>query len=632
MSTQECKGVIGRVFSSLQESGKRASIDGAKSQVVSLLSSSTASEVLDGILPPLRHILCHKSNSKLLQAYFELVTSLIVEFSHLSKSGTDLCLMDEMLQEILKSSAAKNKVVRNRACELLCHIVALRSATQFKLADWEVRIYDCLFARTKDKIASVRSEALIGLSKFMDPSDTLCPCVARILWHAKHDASSDVRKKCLQLLPLSNETLDSIVSRVADNSVEVKVTAFKLLTENIHLKYLKCSELMNILKIANLEDNEGVKVAFQNLLKKWLTSLEGDTIFILQRMDLIGETEICSQTIQNLFKLSDLGTISKLWHDLTGVDTTELPQDGLLGSATFEPSSISVEFSFFWANLAKFLHSNQSSPQLRLECVVPDPLEFSEFLGKFQEYFLSQNAAYSQELRFVFENVLTLLEFIDYSNESGRERVIVALKTLITNREFHLSLIEPSLRHFTLICPDVNNRIMNLSTAIIAMNVSPPSPLRSSDTSIHTPDNDTSALPFHTQEGDTLDKNFRFLRITISLMQQVKVSYCLFVCLFVYSCLDPAARFTPLVPGPMCPPPKSPQWRLRAQRIGAQRVGAHFHDVTGDGAQRGPWFHNGGDGGSLLGPLECPSDSPLLHPRPLLVVWRPGAQGVKLFI
>ena len=541
MPTQECVDIIGRVFSSLQESGKRASVEGSKSEVVSLISSFTASEVLDGFLPPLRHIVCHKSNSRLLQAYFELVTSLIVEFSHLPKCGTELCLMDEVLQEILRLSAVKNKVVRNRTCELLCHIVALRSATQFRLGDWEERIYDCFLTRTRDKISSVRSEALIGLSKFMDPSDTLCPCVARILWHVRHDASSDVRKKCLQLLPLTNDTLDSIVSRVADNSVEVKVTTFKVLTENIHIKYLKSSELMNILKIAHLEDNEGVKVAFQNLLRKWLTSLDGDTIFILQRMNLIGETEICSQTIQKLFHFSDLATIQKLWHDLTGVDSTDQSSDGFLGSATFEPSAISVEFSFFWANLAKFLHSNQISPQLRLECIVPDPVEFSEFLGKFQEYFLSQNGAFSEQLRFVFENILTLLEFIDYSNESGRERVIVSLKTLITNKEFHLSLIEPSLRHFTLICPDVNGRIMNLSTAIIAMNVSPPSPLRASDTSIHTPepspplhtpDNDT-ALPLHTPESDTLDNNFRSLRITISLLQQVKVIVCLFVCLFV---------------------------------------------------------------------------------------------------
>ena len=128
---------------SLQESGKRASIDGAKSQVVSLLSSSTATEVLDGILSHLCDTFCATNlTANFFRRILNLSLSLIVEFSHLSKSGTDLCLMDEMLQEILKSSAAKNKVVRNRACELLCHIVALRSATQFKLADWEVRIYD----------------------------------------------------------------------------------------------------------------------------------------------------------------------------------------------------------------------------------------------------------------------------------------------------------------------------------------------------------------------------------------------------------------------------------------------------------------------------------------------------------
>ena len=532
MPTQECTDIIGRVFSSLQESGKRASIEGAKCQVVSLVSSFTASEVLEGILPPLRHILCHKSNNKLLQAYFELVTSLIIEFSHLSRSGTELCLMDEVLQEILRLSAVKNKVVRNRTCELLSHIVSLRGATQFRLGDWEENIYDCLFARTRDKISAVRSEALIGLSKFMDPSDTLCPCVARILWHVRHDASSDVRRKCLQLLPLTNDTLDSIVSRVADNSVEVKVATFKILTENIHLKYLKASELMNILKIAHLEDNETVKVAFQNLVKKWLISLEGDTIFILQRMDLIGETEICSQTIQKLFNFSELGAIPKLWHDLTGVDPTDLSPDGILGSATLVPSAISVEFSFFWVNLARFLHSNQTASQIRLECVVPDPMEFSEFLGKFQEYFLSQSGANSEQLRFIFENILTLLEFIDFSNESGRERIIVSLKTLITNKEFHLSLIEPSLRHFTRICPDVNARIMNLSSAIIAMNVSAPSPPRASDTSLLTQDSDTS-LPLDAPESDTLDMNFRSLRITISLMRQVKVFVCLFVCLFV---------------------------------------------------------------------------------------------------
>ncbi|KAI6659743.1 Condensin complex subunit 3 [Oopsacas minuta] len=534
MSAQECCDITLRIFSSIQELRNQRIIQNAKSEILSLLSKFTPLEVLDAILPPLRHILCHKSNNRYLQAYFELVISLIIEFSHLSYSVTELCLKDSILEEILKLSDVKNKVVRTRTCQLLCHIVARDGATQIKLGVWEDRIYDCLLSHTRDKISSVRIEAIKGLANFMKPSDHLCPCVLRIMWHIKHDASSDVRKKCLQLLPLTNETLDIIVSQVADNSVEVKVTTLKILTENIHLKFLRMSEVMQILKIATFEQNKGVIIGFQNLFKKWL-SLECDIIFILQRFDLIGEPQICSQTLQNFLKISPLGALSKLWQNLTGIETADLPPDGLLCGDIFEPSAISVEFSFLWLNLANFVHNNKEGSPVCEECVIPDPVQFSEYLIKFQEFFVTQNGAYSEQLRFIFENILQLLEFIDYSNESGRDRIIVSLRSLVTNNEFHLSLIEPSLRHFILICPDVDKRIMNLSTAIIAMNVSsqPPdiqdpytqlsTPLTQTDTSLPLDTHTDTIMPPNTQESDTLDKSLRSLQITILLMQQVKV-------------------------------------------------------------------------------------------------------------
>ena len=573
MEAQECNDSVVKLFSSIQESGKQSSILGAKSAILALLSDYSSSQVLGAILPPLRHILCHNSNNKFLQAYLELITSLLADMSRVAQSGTDVSLMDTILEEVMSLSVAKNKTVRLRTCGLLCHIVARRSATHFKLGVWEDRIYECLLAHAKDKIVSVRCEAIRGLSKFMNPSDPECPCVLRLLWHLEHDPSSEVRKRTLQLLPLSNATLQQIVSRVADASGEVKVAVLKILGENLHPKYLKVEEVMKILRIGTADQTKGVKVAFlSHFLRGWLKASEQDFIFLLKRFDLIGQPELCSATLQSIFSISPLGAISRLWHELTGLDTSEPPLEGVLSGTAFEPPAISVEFSFLWLNLCKFLHSNEKSRPLCPECVSPDPVEFSEFLLRFQEHFVSRNGAYSPQLRATFQNILGLLEFIDYTNESGRDRIIVSLRSLITNREFHLSLIEPALRHFSVVCPDVDNRIMNLSTAIIAMNVPPDTSQTHSDTPAETVSqelecgtnghSDTLILDTsgdigsqETQETDTLDRNFRSLQITNSLLRQVKVYYlfvylfvCLFVCLLLFVSLDTATRYTPPLP------------------------------------------------------------------------------------
>ena len=548
MPTQEFSDSVTGIFSSIQESGKQGSISVAKSRIVSLLSESTPLQLLDAILPPLRHIMCNPTTNRFTRAYFELITSLIVDFSHVTICDERGTLMGALLGEIIRMSGVKNKTMRTRACELLCHIVSHHSETHFNLDSWEEKIYEYFFDLTRDKIVAVRSESIKGLAKFVNPTDTKCPCVSRLLWHLKFDPSSEIRRKVLTLLPLTNETIEAIVSRVYDTNVEMRISVLKILGESVHPKYLKVLERMNILKMGVLEPNKGVKMAFeQHLLTGWLRAIDNDVIFLLERLDLIGETEISSIVSENIFSLLPLGGISKLWQEVTGLETTLPPPEGILTCPIFTPPNMTVVVAFLWSQLSKFVHGNKDIPPVCVECIIPDPVQFSDFIVKYQEYFVSENGAYSAQLRFIFENILSLLAFIDYSNESGRDRTVVSIRSLITNREFHLSLIEPCLRHFSVVCPDVNKRIMNLATAIIAMNVTSDgtqtegvSASQSSNLDCATQELASQA----TQECDTLDRSFRSLQITNSLLQQVQVYFYLIqflilklVCMFHISLL-----------------------------------------------------------------------------------------------
>ena len=109
------------------------------------------------------------------------------------------------------------------------------------------KIYDGMMERLKDKVAEVRSQAVIALQRLQDPKDEECPIIRAYLFHLAHDPNNVVRITIVRCIVATRLTLPHILERTRDTDEHVRRVAYKFLAEKVHIKSLTIEQREGVL-------------------------------------------------------------------------------------------------------------------------------------------------------------------------------------------------------------------------------------------------------------------------------------------------------------------------------------------------------------------------------------------------
>ena len=119
-----------------------------------------------------------------------------------------------LMNFLLEVHDSRDKAVRYRTCQLISKIFNYlddEASINQEIADG---VLTSMMNRLLDKIPTVRSQAILALSRLQDPSDPKCPVIEVFLYMMQSDNSADVRKTAMQCIAITNNTLQYLLGNV----------------------------------------------------------------------------------------------------------------------------------------------------------------------------------------------------------------------------------------------------------------------------------------------------------------------------------------------------------------------------------------------------------------------------------
>ena len=171
---------------------------------------------------------------------------------------------------------AKDKVVRLQACKLTAALLQNMPAD----AEFEDSVFDALIsgllARTRDSKPPVRAAAARALERLQaedgDDDGGSDPVTSQLAWLVMHDTSPDVRAAALSSLALNAQTLVLLLDHTRDTSTDVRVAAFKKLTDLVDSRLLTSAARTGLLRLGLSDSSAEVVKQATFMLLRWLAA------------------------------------------------------------------------------------------------------------------------------------------------------------------------------------------------------------------------------------------------------------------------------------------------------------------------------------------------------------------------
>ncbi|TFK38229.1 nuclear condensing complex subunit [Crucibulum laeve] len=374
-----------------------------------------------------------------------------------------------LLKFLLKGFESKDKIVRYRVLQTVAEMVS-------HLGEIDEDIYTSLRAalmdRVSDKEASVRVQAVIGLSKLCgseDPAEveegeTVLDVLLDTL---AHDTAPDVRRAILMNLTPNATTLPHILARTRDTDPTIrKVVYGTVLKDNLmqgeeektmgptHPRALTILQREQIIRNGLGDREPSVRAAASALLGLW-----ADIVAMKSEEDQDQEDVSVERGVLNLLELLDVGVSTVAADALLSIFTSRVD--------IFE----NIEFGDrFWTSLTPetaFLarvfvgHCKAINDDVRLESTLPvvtalafriqesyndllDDIRDHDdqiLLGGLTEDERNQKEDELLDREFVLAEILRLAVNLDYADEIGRRKMFQLVRDMLSKGELSEKLI-----------------------------------------------------------------------------------------------------------------------------------------------------------------------------------------------
>jgi condensin complex subunit 3 len=343
--------------------------------------------------------------------------------------------------------AAKDKIVRYRAAQLLSHLVnSLDSIDD----DVYRLIRTGLLKRIRDKEATVRVQAVLGLARLVgnegdgEMEDTTAALLDKLLDILQNDATADVRKTLLLNLPLSHKTLPYLLERARDLDAATRRALYSRLLPTLgDFRHLSLSMREKLLRWGLRDRDENVRKATGKLFyERWIEDCAGN-----KPSEEGGPvTQVSAPNISALLEL--LERIDAVNSGMEGGVAHEAMRGFWEGRPDYREEIVFDEE--FWQGLtaeSAFL-ARSFNDFCRVENVgkydsladdkMPEVTALAFFLQKYSSALLvklkesaasgENNEEDTMELEFVVEQLLQIAMTLDYSDEVGRRKMFALLR------------------------------------------------------------------------------------------------------------------------------------------------------------------------------------------------------------
>lgn len=305
--------------------------------------------------------------------------------------------------------------VRYRCVSLIGTLVPLAPLNEDLLATLEEQA----ILRLKDSDSRVRVQAVILVSRF-----DLNEATSRALSIAmQHDPSAEVRLVATYNIAHGSKMLTELAcERVRDSGTQIRKGLYSKVLRTIDFRALSIKARENIVRAGLNDRDEGVKHAASMLIaSRWLNMSDNNIELVLQRLDVIGHTDIGDLVLDAFFELrrdvvEQLDFGEQFWAELWIEDTVLLrgfqkfclreKLDELLYERLPDLTFLATQIESLWN---KFI-----SPQTYEACT---SIEEAEDLREC--------------LPFMVEQLLEVASRYDLDDEASRQKITAVISNII---------------------------------------------------------------------------------------------------------------------------------------------------------------------------------------------------------
>ncbi|KAH6585721.1 hypothetical protein BASA50_001056 [Batrachochytrium salamandrivorans] len=396
-----------------------------------------------------------------------------------------------LLPLALKGLGSALKCVRYRSLQVLTS--ALNNLDEISDGLF-LDIKESLIERLRDKEATVRAGAAIGLCRLQEGSDEAdTNQIQQHLVHLiEHDPSSEVRKNILWNIAINEQSMGSLLSRSHDVDASIrKLLYVRLSVSEIHYSVLGCKERIEFLQNGLLDRDLGTRTACMKLLcDTWLVQMGGMDKFV-ESLDVQNSVKESSTILVALFKHDhglQFSSNDVDWHNLT-------PQ-----------------LVFFIRCYAE--HSKQTENDIAIDNLVPSLLDFLAVLEHYMHLIInSADEAEKFRYEFILQELIKMCFYIDLSDEIGRRKLDDFLNSVLVETDLPAAINTHVVR-------------LGLKVALESVYINRLSTLLSD---IRVRHGLTSTPHFPVPNGDALEPNVEWdIEESIATLKCLEILHCLF--------------------------------------------------------------------------------------------------------
>ncbi|KAK8805361.1 hypothetical protein WA158_002017 [Blastocystis sp. Blastoise] len=308
-----------------------------------------------------------------------------------------------VLEDLASYSGAKNKDIRYRCCRLIADILS----TNIEIDDdlWDKLRYS-MRSRLYDKVTSVRQASVSAMSFLQDPEDIDDMIITEMLKCAQTDTSKDVRKIATSSIVINSNTIPSLMNRIRDESIEVRVSLLLNITNHSLIRQFSIKQRRSILLCCYKDRSNEVQKACKNMvIYNWL---KNDDIFtLLELLDCETDTEPGLIVLSILFETSiDIGT-----------------EPYIKANANISPDIKKLNFYESLYLRGKMMFYNTKNMDKEMEELIPDIPEYLLLLRLYES------------MDYIRTQLFEVLALLDLRDEICRRSVIQFVRQYIERKQ-----------------------------------------------------------------------------------------------------------------------------------------------------------------------------------------------------
>ncbi|OQE23598.1 hypothetical protein PENSTE_c008G01419 [Penicillium steckii] len=355
-------------------------------------------------------------------------------------------LTSSLVSLMIPVLAAKDKMIRFRATQIMAHIVHSLDSIDDELYH---TIRGGLLKRIRDKESSVRVQAVLGLARLAgngdeEEDDNSTALLEKLIEIMQNDTSADVRKNLLANLQIGTGTLPFLLERARDLDAPTRRTLYARILPTLgDFRHLSLSMREKLLRWGLRDRDESVRKATGKLFyDRWVEDCAGTNrdqggegtvqrspadpnalLELLERIDVVNsgvETGIAHEAMRSF------------WEGRADY------RDAVVFDQPFW-DSLTAESAFLVRSFNDFCRvQNEGKFDDLVEEKMPEVTALAFFLGKYLEELLQRKKSTKEsgeandedavEQEFIVEQLLHIAITLDYSDEVGRRKMFSLLR------------------------------------------------------------------------------------------------------------------------------------------------------------------------------------------------------------